>query len=95
MKFSDITTWIKDMIAKVGVNPYFIAFNAHCWFAFAVMTFLPYWPTLFVGFVLAGVKEFYFDANFERPHQTFFDNLTDFLGYAAGLLIGAAWGGLF
>jgi len=44
-----------------------------------------------VGIVLFGlVKEFWYDANYEVPHQTFQMNLQDFLGYCAGTAFG--WG---
>jgi hypothetical protein len=38
----------------------------------------------------AAVKEFVYDARFEIPKQTSFDNWTDFGGYCAGLAL--AWG---
>lgn len=36
----------------------------------------------------AGVKEFYFDANFELPKQTAFDNWLDFSMYVFGVIFG-------
>ena len=92
---------IKSLIAKIGTNPYFIAFNAHCWFAFAFMAFTFQLDSVFrwiifgLGIIIAGIKEFWFDANYETPKQTFVDNGTDFLGYLSGLLLGAWWFGLF
>ena len=79
---------ITDLISSIGTNPTFIAFNAHCWFAFAALVI---WnnpvgfPVLLAG---AAVKEFWFDANYETPKQTFLDNFTDFTGYLVGLGLG-------
>jgi hypothetical protein len=39
----------------------------------------------------AGLKEFWFDATYEQPHQSFEDNATDFLGYMAGLSLAAGF----
>lgn len=42
-------------------------------------------------FVLyAGLKEFWYDANYELPRQTALDNWTDFSFYMLGLVLGAA-----
>ena len=51
-----------------------------------------WWTTgLSVGLILyAAVKEFWYDANYEIPHQTWEDNLLDFGMYCAG--IGLGWG---
>ena len=36
-----------------------------------------------------GVKEYYFDAKYEKdPPQTFADNTQDFIGWALGPLLG-------
>jgi hypothetical protein len=81
----NLLTKLRSLIATVGVNPNWIAFNAHCWFSYAVaFTF----PHLFVWIpmaLVAGVKEFYFDKHFESPPQTFIDNVEDFAGYMTGL----------
>ena len=94
-----ITSWI----AKTGMNPTFIAQNAHCWFAFALVTTLhiafPAAPLM--GFAIpllavAAVKEFWFDATYELPKQTLEDGVVDFLGYGLGLTLGSmvmAWRG--
>jgi hypothetical protein len=72
------------------VTPAFITFNAHCWFAYAVVFTFPYAGTLVGAVFAAGVKEFYIDKHFEAD-QTFIDNLKDFAGYCAGIgLAGAA-----
>ena len=79
---------ITDLISNIGTNPTFIAFNAHCWFAFAALVT---WGDP-VGFpvllAVAAVKEFWFDANYETPKQNFLDNFTDFTGYLVGLGLG-------
>ena len=78
------------LAAKVGTNPYWIAANAHFWFAFALVVFFPSWYVVGLGLFLAAWKEFLFDAQNETaPKQTAFDNWTDFAGYAGGLILGA------
>ena len=38
--------------------------------------------------VFAAVKEFWYDARYELPPQTFRDNAEDFAGYCGGVLLG-------
>jgi hypothetical protein len=87
---------MSNVIADVGQNPVFVAFMAHAGFGYAVV--LTTWagtgslhPTLVAAAAMtlaAAIKEFWFDARFEmHPPQTFKDNFTDFIGYAAGVAI--------
>lgn len=76
---------LSSFIARVGVSPNWIAFNAHCWFAYAVCATFPSAFIMIYGLALAAMKEFWFDATYEFPKQTFRDNLEDFLGYACGI----------
>jgi len=80
---------LSSFIAKTGENPKFIAFMAHCFFAaFIVSQFSGKRQYLAAALMLgaAGVKEFIFDRLYEKtPPQTFYDDLTDFIGYAAGV----------
>lgn len=64
------------------VTPAFIAFQAHCWFACAmILVFGPHaWAYVLVG---AAIKEFIIDKHFEA-NQSFKENLTDWVGYAVG-----------
>jgi hypothetical protein len=79
---------LSSFIAKTGINPTFIAFNAHCWFAYAVtFTARAHWVALAVV-IAAAVKEFSFDARFEVPKQTTADNVEDFSGYVSGAILG-------
>jgi hypothetical protein len=81
------TVSLASWVAKIGVNPTFIAANAHCWFAFAVIV-TAHRPVLALpALAAAAVKEFYFDAHYEVPKQTFTDNATDFAGYALGIAL--------
>ena len=65
------------------VTPAFVAFQAHCWFAYAVIfTFGARWWPYVLG--AAAFKEFYIDKHFEA-HQSFSDNLQDWVGYAVGV----------
>lgn len=75
------------------VTPAFVTFQAHCWFAYAVV-FTPYafqrpWATMaaLVWAALFAIKEFYVDKHFELD-QTFRVNLADFSGYATGITLG-------
>jgi hypothetical protein len=81
-------------IAKLGQNDTFVAFMAHCWFAFAFIYVpvakwhLPLGLFLIAGMLAAGIKEFAFDATQETdPPQTFADNMEDFMGYCTGMLL--------
>lgn len=68
------------------VTPAFIAFQSHCWFAYAIVfTFNQHW-SIAAMLVAAGVKEFYIDKHFELS-QTFRDNMQDFTGYLTGILL--------
>lgn len=88
-------TALSDWLAKLGEDPIFVAFNAHCWFAFAVIFVTAQYVTHTTLYVLAGAcmalsacKEFLFDANYEEnPPQTAYDNATDFAGYVCGIFL--------
>lgn len=47
---------------------------------------------LFVAY--AGLKEFWYDANYELPAQSFLDNLEDFLWYMYGMMAGLLVGSI-
>jgi hypothetical protein len=43
-----------------------------------------------IGMIVFGaLKEYVYDAHFERPHQTFWMNTGDFIGYLGGIAL--AW----
>jgi hypothetical protein len=74
------------------VTPAFVAFQAHCWFAYAVVFTLSLrcgaceaWIVA-AALTLAALKEFYIDKHFEAD-QSFDDNLRDFGGYASGVVV--------
>lgn len=74
-----------NILEKI-VTPRFIAFNAHCWFAYAIVfTFFNRWCVA-AALIAAGVKEFYVDKHYESD-QTFGDNAADFSGYLAGIFL--------
>jgi hypothetical protein len=78
---------MESILTKI-VTPQFVAFQAHCWFAYAVVfTFFNPWV---IGAVIigAGIKEFYVDKHFEVA-QTFVDNLIDYSGYLTGIGVAA------
>jgi hypothetical protein len=76
---------MKNFLTSI-VTPAFITFNAHCWFAYAlVCTFHDNYWAAGVVVILAGVKEFYVDKHWEID-QTFDDNLQDFMGYLTGVV---------
>lgn len=75
-------------------NPTFDTQMAHILAGYAaVMTAKLFWPkqlvwlwALYVG--AAATKEFWYDANYELPKQTFDDNLLDFSMYCVGIVVG-------
>ena len=69
------------------VTPKFVAFQAHCWFAYALVFTFP----VMLWYVIAGaaVKEFYVDKHYES-HQTFRDDLEDWGGYCSGVVLAVA-----
>lgn len=76
---------LMNMLQRI-VTPKFIAFNSHCWFAYAIVfTFWNRWCVA-AALIVAGVKEFYIDKHFEAD-QNFDDNLDDFSGYLAGIML--------
>jgi hypothetical protein len=63
--------------------------HAPFWFAFSVVAISHRpWVALAVA-GLAAIKEFWFDARYEIPKQTFQDNFADWTGYIAGAAISA------
>jgi hypothetical protein len=89
---------LSSFIARVGTNPTFIATMAHAGVAYGVIYTLGqhlhgerFGLVLGLGILAAGLKEFWFDATYEQPHQSFEDNATDFLGYMAGLSLAAGF----
>jgi hypothetical protein len=75
-------------------NPTFLAQSAHFFAAYSVMmTADHFWGktasliTAGIFMAVAAVKEFWYDANYEIPKQTNFDNILDFSGYAVGTAV--------
>jgi hypothetical protein len=82
-------SWLKALrnrIAFLGTNVQFLANVGHFSIPYSLIATFPKakWY-LFAAFaVYAAIKEYYFDARYEVPHQTFWDNTEDFLGYIIG-----------
>ena len=76
---------MKNLLTKI-VTPGFIAFQAHCWFAYAIVYTFHSPQTVIAMIFAAAIKEFYIDKHFEIG-QTFDDNLGDFCGYLAGIVL--------
>jgi hypothetical protein len=58
-----------------------------------IMTARLFWPrhvrlTAFIAVLTAGLKEFFYDARYELPRQTWKDNTLDFSMYCLGITIG-------
>lgn len=75
-------------------DPRFLAQIAHALGAYSVVLTAEYFgghkicilfAALFV--IYAAVKEFWYDANFELPKQTTFDNVLDFTFYMVGIVV--------
>ena len=84
---------LKTLFSGVAESETFIAFNAHCWFAFAMVAIALRFhadllAVMFIAVTLAAFKEFYIDLKYEStPPQTFADSVDDFCGYMTGLII--------
>lgn len=76
---------MSNLLTRI-VTPAFIAFQAHCWFAYAFVYTLYCHEIVVAALIIAAVKEFYIDKHFELS-QSFADNLQDFAGYATGVAI--------
>ena len=85
-----LTAWV----GRIGPNPTFVAANAHCWFAFSVLSVMPSKWTAVGAVIAALAKEFWWDLRFETPKQTWLDSLEDFAGYLVGILLACLWWGL-
>ena len=84
--------WLKTKIAYLGTNVQFLANLGHFTVPYALVATFPKakW-FLLAGFVIyAAIKEYWFDAKYEVPHQTFANNTEDFIGYCLGAAVGCA-----
>ena len=86
---------IAGYVAYLGTNLTFVASVAHICFAFMLVTLMPSWWTIAAVAVVAGVKEFVFDASQEVPKQTFVDNGIDWTGYMVGAMLAAQHVGIW
>ena len=84
----------ENWLATIGQNIQFVAFWAHLGVA-GLVTILFYHFTKYGSYISisivigAFIKEYYFDAKYEKnPPQSFLDNTEDFAGWAFGVLIG-------
>ena len=77
-----------DVLAQIGhiLGGYAVVFTAA-----AFTQEWPYWAGALMAY--AALKEFWYDANYEIPKQTWQDNLLDFCmyGVGAGLGVFVAW----
>lgn len=89
--------WLRARIAYAGTNVQFLANVGHFtvpWFVTSILYRFGWahhgrWWVLGLTVAYAAGKEYYFDARYEVPHQTFGDNTEDFLGYVAGAALAA------
>ena len=84
--------FIRTKVASIGQNIQFVAFFAHAGVAVFLVEHVNFnhpFDMMSLIIVGAGIKEFYFDARYEKdPPQTFMDNLQDFIGWAVGAVVG-------
>ena len=82
---------MREKIAKLGQNIQFVAFWAHLGVGALIVLVSGRYSEVAAIIVILGasVKEFYFDAKYEKdPPQTFWDNLEDFSGWSMGAVVG-------
>lgn len=89
MKIDLTNKWMNDatVLAQIGhvlggyslvMTTAYLSNNSHAWTLFFAALLVAY----------AGVKEFWYDAKYEIPVQTWKDNLLDFSMYVVGLIVG-------
>ena len=82
---------LPDLNNKLINNPVFLAQGWHFGIPYGALLTLdhrhsPWFYPLAAGFVVfAGFKEFWYDANYENPKQSFGKNLLDFSFYMLGI----------
>jgi hypothetical protein len=71
---------------SITTNVNWVAFNAHGWFAYAIV-YTCHASAWVVGgtLIAAALKEFWIDHLYESPAQPFHANFLDFVGYATGV----------
>ncbi len=89
---------IKELLTNEWMNSSIVlAQIAHVLFSYATVMTVAYFTgtsllalgiTAAVVVAYAAVKEFWYDANFELPVQTAFDNWLDFSMFCLGLVLG-------
>jgi hypothetical protein len=88
---------LRAYIAYLGTNVQFLANVGHFAVPYAVIATYAFfnlkyrwghpevvWYLGGAFVIYAAIKEYYFDARYEVPHQTFWDNTRDFAGYCLG-----------
>jgi len=80
-------------------NVQYLAACAHFFGAYSIVLTIAFvsknngWRTILVvlalGTILAGVKEFWYDMNYELPPQTLLYSTEDFVSYIVGGYVGA------
>jgi hypothetical protein len=91
MTFKEFISNISAEVATIGQNIQFVAWFAHAGVAnFVVQHSFGHQAVLAIVVIVAGgIKEFWFDATYEKdPPQTFLDNFEDWSGWAAGAILG-------
>lgn len=87
--------WLAQKIAALGESSQFVAFWAHFGVSMGLVdhTRLAHKVYMASGImVYAAVKEYWFDARYEKnPPQTFWMNTQDFIGYVAGAWLAVWW----
>jgi hypothetical protein len=78
-------------------NPNYLAQVGHVLFAYSLILTLGFYSghlacyiALGVGIPIAALKEFWYDADYELPKQTAWDNILDFSMYVVGAGLGMA-----
>lgn len=83
--------WMNDprYLAQVGhfLGAYSLVFTVHHFTNTRITGYV-----FIAGITAAALKEFWYDANYELPKQTSFDNWLDFSMYVAGGVVGFAIG---
>jgi len=83
---------IASIVNRLNASSAFVSFNVHSWFACTAVYHVAKYNhqlvlTAVIFAALTALKEYWFDANYEIPKQTFVDSSIDWGSYLFGTVL--------